>query len=134
MEELRTSWMRLDGRSRSGQETLQRPRAAHVAKPAQRLLLDLPHPLAGDAQKAPDFLQRHRLGSVQPEVETQDLGLALLQGREDLLDRLGQRVLEGLGVGTGILGIGQVVEELVVFTGSERSVEREMILGDGESL
>ena len=37
-------------------------------------------------------------------------------------------------VGAGILGIGQVVEELVVFAGSERRVEREVVLGDGEGL
>src|SRR4051794_16459227 len=134
MEGLRISWMRSDGRSRSGQETLQRPCAAHVAEAAQRLLLDLPHPLPGDAQQAPDFLERHRLGPVQAKVEAEDLGLALLQRGEDLLDRFGQSVLEGLGVGAGVLGVGQVVEELVVFAGSERRVEGKMILGNGQRL
>ena len=39
----------------------------------------LPHALARDAEQAADLLERHRLRTVEPEVQAQDLGLALLE-------------------------------------------------------
>src|SRR5215213_88397 len=103
----------------SGEEALQGPGAAHVAESAQGLLLDLPDPLAGDAEQAANLLERHRLGTIQTEIEAQNLGLALLQRRQHFLDRLGQRMLEGLGIGARILGIRKIVEQLVVLAGRE---------------
>src|SRR5206468_1154936 len=97
------------------QVALQRPRPAHMPQAGQRLLLDLPHPLAGDAQEGADFLEGHRLAAVQPEVQAQDLRLALLEMGERFLDRLGERLLERLLVGCRIERVGEVVEELVVF-------------------
>src|SRR4051794_10684484 len=46
------------------QIALQRPRPAHVAQTRQRLFLDLPHPLAGDAEQGADLLEGHRLAAV----------------------------------------------------------------------
>src|SRR5688500_20242098 len=93
-------------RSSSPQEALQRPCAAHVPKPAERLLLDLPHALAGDAEQGADLLERHGLLAVEAEVEAEDLRLALLESRERLLDRLGERLLERLLVGRRVAVVG----------------------------
>src|SRR5829696_6842395 len=116
------------------QEALERPGAAHVAQARERLLLDLPHALARDAEERPDLLERHRLLAVEPEVEAEDLRLALLQPRQRLLDRLGERLLEGLLVGRRVDVVGEVVEELVVLARGERRVEREVGLRDGHGL
>jgi hypothetical protein len=43
-------------------------------------------------------------------------------------------VLEGLGIGSGVLRVRQIVEQLVVFARGERGVERKVVLGDGEGL
>src|SRR5690349_15276914 len=110
------------------QETLQRASAAHVPEPTERLFLDLADPFPGDTEQATDLFQRHRLGTVETEIQPKDLGLTLFQGGENLLDRLGEGVLESFGIGTGILGIGEIVQQLVVFPGRERRIEREMVL------
>src|SRR6478672_10148469 len=72
----------------STEEGLERARARHVSQARQRLLLDLPHALARDAEQRTDLFERHRLLAIEAEVQTQDLGLALLQAGERLLDRL----------------------------------------------
>src|ERR1041384_8790282 len=92
------------------------------------------HPLAGDAKLGADRLERHWLGSVESEVEPKNLGLPLLQSLEHLLDTLIESVLEGLGVGTGVLVIGQVVEQAIVFARRHRSVEGKVVLRNGKSL
>src|SRR3712207_8439801 len=48
------------------------------------------------------------------EVEPEDLGFALLERAQYLFDRLRERVLERLRIGSGVLGVGEVIEELVV--------------------
>src|SRR6266496_319854 len=84
------------------QEAVERPGPRDVPQPRQRLLLDLPHALAGDAELRADLLERHRVLSFQPEVQTQDLGLAILERAEHLLDGFGEGVLEDLVVGARV--------------------------------
>ena len=51
----------------------------------QRVVLDLPDALAGDAERAPDLLERERLVAEEPEAELDDLPFALGQRVEGLL-------------------------------------------------
>src|ERR1700686_1672947 len=60
-------------------ERFQRAPARIVAQLEQRLFLDLAAALARDLQQSPDVLERHRIGAIEPEVQAQNLGLALLQ-------------------------------------------------------
>src|SRR5262245_39740467 len=99
-----------------------------MTQAGERLLLDLPHALACDAEQRADLLERHGLAAVQTKIEAQDLRLALFQVRQRLLDRLSERLLEGLLVGRGVQRVGQVVEELVVLAGREGRIEREVRL------
>src|SRR6059058_488446 len=54
----------------------------------QRVVLDLPDPLARDAEGAPDLLQRARLRARQAEPELDHLPLAFGQRGERMLDVL----------------------------------------------
>src|SRR5574338_536459 len=83
----------------SRQEALQRLGAAGVPEPGQGLLLDLPHPLTGDAEEGADLFEGLGFRVVEAEVEPEDLPLPVLELVQDLLDALAQRVLEGLVVG-----------------------------------
>src|SRR2546429_408851 len=105
-----------------------------TAQPRQGLLFHLSHPLPRDPGQGPDLLEGHRLLTLEAEIEVQDLGLPFLQGREHFLDRLGQGVLEDLVVGTGVLRVGEVVEQLVVLARGQGGVQREVRLGDREGL
>ena len=78
-----------------------------MAELEQRLFLDLPHALAGDAEQCPDILQSHRIFAVEAEVQPQNLRLALLQSGKRLLDRLRQRFLERLLVGSTVVLSGR---------------------------
>src|SRR5256885_13919523 len=69
------------------QEAFQRSRSGNVAEARQRLFLDLPHAFAGYAEQRADLLERHRLLALQSEIQSQDLRLALLECRQDSLDR-----------------------------------------------
>src|SRR5690349_10067166 len=99
-----------------------------MAKPRQRLFLDLAHALARDAEKRADLLEGHWLAAIEAEVETENLGVPFLEVRQRLFDRLGERLLEGLLVRRGVERVRQVVEQLVVFTGGHRRIERQMRL------
>src|SRR5687768_15540559 len=90
-------------RSRSFQEALQRARATGVTQPRQRLLLDLPHPLARDPEERADLLERQRRLAAEPEVEAEDPRLAVPEGGERLADRLREGALVQLLVGRGAL-------------------------------
>src|SRR5690349_3562455 len=116
------------------EEALERSRTRHVTQPRQRLLLDLADPLARDPEERPDLLECHWLLAVEPEVQPQDLRLALLEARQCLLDRLGQCLLERLLVRRRVDVVGEIVEQLVVFARRERSVEGEMGLRDRHRL
>src|SRR6185437_2163659 len=58
-------------------------------KPSERLQLDLPDTLAGEAEPASDLLQRLRLGVVEPVAQHEHLTFALVQGSESSRERLG---------------------------------------------
>src|SRR5205823_3729907 len=92
------------------EEAFQRPGSRDVAEARKGFLFDLPHPLARDTEQRADLLERHRLLTLEPEVQPQDLRLALLEGRQHFLDRLREGVLEDLVVGTRIRGVREVVE------------------------
>src|SRR2546422_8750998 len=83
-------------------EAFQRAGSGHVPKPRQRLLLELSDPFPRDAKLRADLLERHRLLAFEPEVQPEDSRLALLERCQHRLDRLGERVLEDLVVGTRI--------------------------------
>src|SRR5687767_6823953 len=67
--------------NRSAEEALERSGARHVAQAGQRLLLDLTDTLARNAEQRPDLLECHRLFAIEPEVEAENLRLALLEAR-----------------------------------------------------
>src|SRR5262249_2467119 len=82
--------IRLDGKVRSSRPERQElikvrgepPAARCVPQAPDRLLLDLSHPLAGEAHLAPDGLERHRRFLPDAEVQRQHLGLARRQRLE----------------------------------------------------
>src|SRR5256712_12417777 len=114
------------------QEAFQRSGSRDVAEARQRLFLDLPHTLPRDTEQRADLLERHGLLALEPEIQAEDLRLPLLEGRQHLLDRFGEGVLEDLVVGTGIGRVREIVEQLVVLTRSEGSIEREVGLRNGQ--
>src|SRR6266511_1605010 len=116
------------------QEAFERPGTTHVPQPRQGLLLELPHPLARDAEQRSDLLERHRPLALEPEVEPQDRRLAVLERGQHPFDRLGQGMLEDLVVGAGIGSVGQVVEQLVVLAGRQGSIEGQVGLRDRKGL
>ena len=66
---------------RLAEEALECSGSRHVAQPGERFLFDLTNSLARDPEERSDLLQRHRLLTIQTEVQPQDLRLALLQAR-----------------------------------------------------
>src|SRR6185369_3372707 len=52
----------------------------------QRLIDDLAHALAADADAVGDLLERQGLLTVEAEAETEDLGLALIDGIEEAIE------------------------------------------------
>src|ERR1051325_693263 len=101
-----------------------------MTEPRQRLFFDLPHSLARDAEQGTDLFERHRLVTVETEIEPQNLRLTFLEVGERFFDRLGERLLEGLLVGRRVERVREVVEQLVVLARRERRIEREMGLRD----
>src|SRR5207249_10827887 len=81
------------------EEAFQRPGSRDVAEARQRLLFDLSHPLARDAEQRADLLERHGLLPLEAEIQPEDLGLALLERPQHFFDGLGEGVLEDLIVG-----------------------------------
>src|SRR5439155_7056933 len=91
---------------------------------------DLTHPLACDLEQRTDVLEGHRIGAVEPEVQAQNLGLALLERRQRFLNRLRQRLLERDLVGRRIHVVGQIIEQAIILARRHRCVERQVHLGD----
>src|SRR4051794_23642400 len=74
----------------------------------QRLILDLPDPLARHVEGAPDFVERARVLAAQAVAQLEDAALAVAQ----VLERLSQRFLrEDLG--------GALVRRLGALVGDE---------------
>src|SRR5207248_325928 len=90
----------------------------------QRVVLDLADPLARDAERAADLLERARLLALQAEAELDHLALALRQRVERLLDVLAAQRERGLLVGRlGRLVLDEVAE-LGLLLLADRLLER----------
>src|SRR5437764_517227 len=100
----------------------------------ESLLLDLPHSLSRNSEECADILERHRIFTIQSEIQPQDLRLSLFQSRERFFDRLRERFLERLLVRRAVRRVRQIIEEPVVFTRGHRRIEREMHLRDEHRL
>jgi len=98
------------------------------------LLLDLSNALSRDPHHSANLLERHRVLAVESEVQAEDTRFAFLQGRQHFPDGIGEGSFERLLVRPGILGVGQLVEQFVVFAGREWRIQRKMGLGDREGL
>ena len=82
---------------------------AGVAQAAERLSLDLAHPLAGHAHLPPHLLQRVALAVHQTIAQLQDADLARRQRVEHFLQVLAQQVLRHrLGRRRGLLVLDEV--------------------------
>src|SRR5581483_6077064 len=79
----------------------------------QRVVLDLPDPLAGDAERAPDLLERARRLAVQAEAELDDLPLAFGERAERLLDVLAPELERGRLERDRVLGHAQDLAHLL---------------------
>src|SRR5438094_1040 len=114
--------------------------AAGVTAPSSRFFTGTPRLTSFDCSTSSSAFILKSLSATRVSVAlvrskaTQDVGLAVFEGREHFLDRLGEGVLEDLVVGTGVLGVGEIVEQLVVLARCERRIEGEVRLGDGEGL
>ena len=67
---------------------MKRLRLGQVLELLQRVVLDLPDPLARHAEGAADLLERARLAAEQPVAELDHLALALRERVERVLDVL----------------------------------------------
>src|SRR5439155_4177442 len=81
------------------------------AKLFQRLILDLPDALAGDAERAADLVERARCLAVQPEAHLEHAAFALAEHLEGAGERLVPQRQRRLLVGKGLrLGLDEVPE------------------------
>ena len=99
----------------------------------QRPRLELPHPLAGDAEVVADLFERLRLLAVEPEAAEHDVPHA----RVEPVDRLGELgrpgVVGGRAVGRlGLLVLDQVGDHALAV--ADRRLERDGILDEVEQL
>src|SRR5215217_7323096 len=95
----------------------------------QRLVLDLPDPLARDVEGAADLVERARVLPAQPVAELEHAALAV----REVLERLAERLLrEDLG-GPLVRGLGALVgdelAELRLLLVADRLLERDRGLG-----
>src|SRR5690554_2164868 len=88
--------------------------AVFLAEFAERLFLDLTHPLARQAETLADFFQRERMLAADAEVEADDFGLARVQRGKSPLDVDLERLLHEPFVRSRVLLVGQDVEQAVV--------------------
>src|SRR3954449_10938174 len=95
----------------------------------QRVVLDLPDPLARDVERAPDLLERPRASAGEPEAHLDDLALALRQGRQRAAAFLLAVVLRGdLERRLRRLVLDEVAELGLVLL-ADRLLERDRLLG-----
>src|SRR3954452_22840312 len=100
----------------------------------QRVVLDLPDPLARDVERAPDLLERSRPSAGEPEAHLDDLALALRQGRQRAMDVLLAEVLRGdLERRLGRLVLDEVAELGLVLL-ADRLLERDRLLGHAQDV
>src|SRR3954453_21102605 len=99
-------------------------RVGQGAQLLQPLVLDLPDPLAGHLERAPDLVERARLLAVQPVTKLEHTTLAVAEHPEALRERL--RAEGGVG---GLVGERRVLvldelPELRLFLVADRLLER----------
>src|SRR4051794_40138190 len=100
----------------------------------QRVVLDLPDPLARDVERAPDLLERPRPSAGEPEAHLDDLALALRQGRQRAMDVLLAEVLRGdLERRLRRLVLDEVAELGLVLL-ADRLLERDRLLGHAQDV
>src|SRR5687767_6372237 len=89
----------------------ERLRAGCVAKAANRLLLDLSDALARQLEALANFLERQRMFPIEPEVESDHLGLAIREGRESAAHFDLQRFRHQPLIGCWLRLVGEDVEK-----------------------
>src|SRR4051794_30127348 len=100
----------------------------------QRVVLDLPDPLARDVERAADFLERARPAAREAEAHLDDLALALRQRRQRPVDVLLAQVLRGdLERRLGRLILDEVAELGLVLL-ADRLLERDRLLGHAQDV
>ena len=95
-----------------------------MAQSAERFLLDLPHALSGQIEAHSDLFQRERLFAVQPEIQAQHFGLAVIQRGEHVSDLFAHRVLHDFRIGGFLRFVGQHMKQAVVVFLAERRIQR----------
>ena len=97
--------------------------------PPKRPSLDLADPLAGEVEVLPHLFERPGLAAVEAEPQREDLTLALVERREQLLDLVGQQ--RGGGHLEGRLGRAVLddVAELGVAVFTQRLRQRQRLGG-----
>src|SRR3954464_12489119 len=100
----------------------------------QRVVLDLPDPLARDVERAADLLERPRPAAGETEAHLDDLALALRQGGQRAMDVLLAQVLRGdLERGLRRLVLDEVAELGLVLL-ADRLLERDRLLGHAQDV
>src|SRR5262249_37251326 len=95
----------------------------------ERLVLDLPHPLARDVEGPPDLVQGPRVLAAEPVAELEHAALAVGEVLEGLLQRLlGKQLGGALEGGLGAL-IGDELAELRLLLVADRLLEGDRGLG-----
>src|SRR2546430_1988772 len=100
-------------------------RLAHraFAQPLQGAVAQLADALARDAEHAADLFQRVLPPAVQPEVEAQHLGVALLQAVQGRLDLVGQEAVHRLLFRIREVFGDEALDQRAVAVGVERRIE-----------
>src|SRR5439155_6228585 len=108
-----------------GRDVLQRLGLCERAQLLQALVLDLPDPLARDAERPPDLVQRARMLAVQPVAKFEHAALA---GRE-AAEHAPQRCLAQLHLGDlvrqRLVLVSEEVTELGLLVVADRLLERD---------
>ena len=99
-----------------------------MAKLGKRLRFDLPDPLPGHPELAPDFLQRPRMAVDQAEPQLDDLCLPFGQRVQDGLQLFLQQDEAGRVDGHHRFGVFDEVAEVRVLFLADRRLERHGLL------
>src|SRR5204863_8973476 len=94
----------------------------------ERVLLDLAHPLGGDAEPAAGLAEGRGLLATEPEAQLHDVALPLGERRHRLLHRGRAGVLDDLVLDGRLLGGDQVAERRLAVL-ADRLVERRQRTG-----
>ena len=112
----------------------ERLRLGQRLEPLQRVVLDLADPLARDAERAADLLERARRLAEEPEAQLDHLALALGERAESRLDVLApERERRGVERRLGLV-VGDEVAERGVLLLADRLLERDGQLRHAQDL